>query len=114
MKKTVSVSIESINSSELKKVQEVRAAIRTLKEFALQMRNTARPGGIAKLEAKATPEPETEKKTPAFAYFFVEVDTDELEHDIKQISEATDDLETAIKGLEETIFMGITKQMPQE
>lgn len=117
MKKTISISIESIHSKELKKVQEARAAIRTLKEFADMMRKTERPGSIASIEAKATPEPKAqkdEKETPAFANFFLTADVEELEIAIKHVSEATDDLESAIKVLEETLLLGITKEKPQE
>ncbi len=117
MKKTISIAIESIHSKELKKVQEARAAIRTLKEFADMMRNAERPGSIASIEAKATPEPKTpesEKEPPAFAYFFLTADVDELEIAIKHTREATDELESAIKVLEETLLLGITKEKPQE
>ena len=70
MKQIISISIQSINSRDLKKIEETRAAIRTIKELAQDMRRTASGTKVECLEAVAKADTEeTKDKTPAFSFF---------------------------------------------
>lgn len=114
MKKTISISIESINNKNLKKIQETRAAIRTIKELAQEMRRTARETKVECLEAVAKDDTEeTKDNTPAFSYFNMTVDIEGLEEIMERISKTTDELEAELQELNGTVYMAISNEKPQ-
>ena len=114
MKKTISVSIESINNRDLKKIQEVKAAIRTINELAQDMRGKERGTNVEILEALAqADQEETENTTPAFSYFIMTVDVDNLEEIMEKISRTTDELEAELKELTGALYMAISNEKPQ-
>lgn len=113
MKRTISISIESLNNKDLKRVQTAREAIRTLSDFASDMRKTAATYKADRLEAVA-PEKGEQKAAPAFTYFFIDVDVDGLVEVLEKISKTTDQLETHLQELTEKIYMGLANEKPQE
>lgn len=114
MKKTIYITIESINNRSLKKIQETRAAFRTIKELAQDMRRTASETKVEILEAVAKADKEeTEDKTPAFSYFTMTVDIDNLEEIMEKISRTTDELEAELKELTGALYMAISNEKPQ-
>lgn len=114
MKKTISISIQSINSRDLKKIEETRAAIRTIKELAQDMRRTANGTKVECLEAVAKEDPEkTKDKTPAFSFFNMTVDVDNLEEIMEKINRTTDELEEELQELTGALYMAISNERPQ-
>ncbi len=53
MKKTISISIQCIDNIDSKRIEKARAAIRTIKELAQDMRRTASGTKVEGLEAVA-------------------------------------------------------------
>ena len=113
MKRTISISIESLNNKDLKRVQAAREAIRTLSDLASDMRRTAAEYKADRLEAVAPAKGE-QKAATAFTYFYMDVDVDGLEEVMEKISKTTDELETQLQELTGKIYMGLANGKPQE
>lgn len=114
MKKTISVSIESFNNRDLKKIEKTKAAIRTIEELVRDMRKTASGIKVECLEVEAKEDTEeTKEKTPAFSYFNMTVDIEGLEEIMGRISKTTDELEAELQELNGAIYMAISNEKPQ-
>lgn len=114
MKKTISISIQCIDNRDLKRIEEARKAIRTIKELAQDMRRTASGTKVECLEAVAKADPEEIKdKTPAFSFFNMTVDVDNLEEIMEKISRTTDELEAELQELTRALYMAISNEKPQ-
>ncbi len=114
MKKTISISIQCIDNRDLKRIEEARKAIRTIKELAQDMRRTASGTKVECLEAVAKADPEqTPDKTPAFSFFNMTVDVDNLEEIMEKISRTTDELEAELQELTGALYMAISNENPR-
>lgn len=113
VKRRISISIESMNNKDLKEVQKAKAAIRTLLDFASDMRETAATYKADRIEAIAPAEGE-QKAATAFAYFYVDVDVDGLEEVLEKIRNSTDQLEAQLRELTGKIYMGLANGKPRE
>lgn len=116
MKKTISISIESLDNKDLKKVQGAKAAIRTLRDFAEDMKEAGKDYRATNLKACATADKSTDSKktTPAFSYFNTTIDVDGLEEVLEKISETTNQLEKHLQELTGKIYMGLANEKPQK
>ena len=116
MKKTISISIESLDNKDLKKVQNAKAAIRTLLDFAKDMREAGKDYRATNLEAHATTEKCTDsgKATAAFSYFITTVDVDGLGEVLEKINKTVDKLEEHLQELTGKIYTGLANEKPQE
>lgn len=116
MKKTISVTIESLDSKDLKKVQSAKAAIRTLIDFAKDMKEVGKVYRTTDLDAHAMAEKSTNSKkaTPAFSYFITTVDVDGLEEVLEKINETANQLEEHLQELTRKIYMSLANEKPQE
>lgn len=108
MKRTISITIESITNEKIKKVQEARTAIRILSELAREMRHVAEEGSVDCLKASESTV-KGERPTSALGYFHMTVDIDDLDEILHEISITTDLLEKQINELTQAIWMEIIK-----
>ena len=113
MKKTISVSIESLNNRDLKKIEKTKAAMRTIQELAQDMRRTASGTNVECLQAVAKDDTEETKEIPAFSYFHMTVDIKGLEEIMERIGKTTDELEAELQELNGAIYTAISNEKPQ-
>lgn len=111
MKKTISISITGIESAKMQKLQKANAAIRTLREFAQEIKHETETS-ILSVDAKTEPGTEPEAGE-AFLYFFQEVDADRMEEIINRMAITLSVFEMDLKDLSACILTGITKEKPQ-
>ncbi len=111
MKKTISISITGVESAKMQKLQKANAAIRTLREFAQEMK---RETETSVLGVSAVAEPGNEPEAGgAFLYFFQEVDADKMDEILNRMKITLSEFETDLKDLSACILTGITKEKPQ-
>ena len=111
MKKTIGISITGVESAKMQKLQKANAAIRTLREFAQEMK---RETETSVLGVSAVAEPGNEPEAgEAFLYFFQEVDADKMNEILNRMKITLSEFETDLKDLSACILTGITKEKPQ-
>ena len=112
MKRTISIAITGIENGRMQKLQKASAAIRTLKEFAQEMKRETESSvsGVT-----ATTEPGNNPgAAEAYLYLFHEIEADRMEEILDRMKITLSIFETDLKDLSECIKAGITNEKPQE